>query len=137
MLIFDSHAHYFDRRFFDPAEGPNADELLPDILAPRGIVSHIVNVGTSVETSRLVLEQAARYEGMYAAVGIHPEDCQDLTDHEGQISSLRAMLSDATTRARDKIVAIGEIGLDYYEPHLRDKPCSAVIFRSAADVPIK
>ena len=121
MLLFDSHAHYYDRRFLTDAEGPCADELLPALLAPRGEVGHILNVGTSLVTSRLVLEQSARYATMYAAVGIHPEDCQDLPDCESTMTELRAMLGDADTRRRDKIVAIGEIGLDYYEPHLRDK----------------
>lgn len=116
MLLFDSHAHYFDRRFLTDAEGPTADELLPTILAPTGIVSHIVNVGTNTENAKLAIAQAAKYPGMYAAIGIHPEDCQTLTgEPETHISALRALLGDAQTRRRDKIVALGEIGLDYFE----------------------
>ncbi len=120
MLLFDSHAHYFDRRFLSGDEGPTADELLPAILSPNGEVSHIVNVGTNIESSRQALAQASRYAGMYAAVGIHPEDCQQLCgEPEQQISALRTLLGDAETRKRDKIVALGEIGLDYYErPYL-------------------
>ena len=116
MLIFDSHAHYFDRRFLTGDEGPSADELLPSILAPNGEVSHIVNVGTNVESSRRAVEQAARYAGMFAAVGIHPEDCQQIEgEPEEQLAALRELLGDEQTRKRDKIVALGEIGLDYYE----------------------
>lgn len=116
MLIFDSHAHYFDHRFLTDAEGATADELLPTILAPAGEVSHIVNVGTNVESSGQAIEQAARYVGMFAAVGIHPEDCQQIEgEPEEQLAALRELLGDEQTRKRDKIVALGEIGLDYYE----------------------
>jgi TatD DNase family protein len=116
MRLFDSHAHYFDRRFLTDAEGPTADELLPTILAPTGEVSHIVNVGTNVDSSKRAVEQAARYTGMFAAVGIHPEDCQQLDGApEEHLAALRELLGDEMTRRRDKIVALGEIGLDYYE----------------------
>lgn len=121
MTIFDSHAHYFDARFDDPSEGPSADELLNTILASNGgIVSHIVNIGTNIDSSRTAVDQAARYAGMYAAVGIHPEDCQQIEGREAQMSALRALLGcdtpdAAAYRLENKIVAIGEIGLDYYE----------------------
>lgn len=116
MHLFDSHAHYFDRRFLTDAEGPTVDELLPVILAPVGEVAHIINVGTNVENSRVAITQAAGYEGMYAAVGIHPEDCQQLEGApEAQLAALRELLGDPASRRRDKIVALGEIGLDYYE----------------------
>ena len=116
MTLFDSHAHYFDRRFLTDEEGPAANELLPQILAPSGIVSHIVNVGTNVQSSVQAVEQASRYEGMFAAVGIHPEDCQMLDGApEQHLRALRDLLGDAASRRAKKIVALGEIGLDYYE----------------------
>lgn len=125
--MFDSHAHYFDDRFEDPAEGENADAILKKVLsAYGGEVTHIVNVGTNNENSVIAMEQAARYDGMYCAIGIHPEDCQELTDPEGQIARLRALLGvgkpdPVAYRKEKKIVAIGEIGLDYYERHPVDK----------------
>ena len=121
MTIFDSHAHYFDERYNDTAEGPSADELLGTILASHGgIVSHIINIGTNIESSKLAMAQAARFEGMYAAVGIHPEDCQQIEGTDEQIASLRTLLGanapdPVAYRKERKIVAIGEIGLDYYE----------------------
>ena len=120
MLIFDSHAHYFDDRFLSDEEGPTAEQLLPNILAPTGIVSHIINVGTNIQSSRHALMQAARYPGMYAAVGIHPEDCQQIEQPEEQMRALRELLyaddpNGCALRRERKIVAIGEIGLDYYE----------------------
>lgn len=120
MLLFDSHAHYFDNRFMTDTEGPTADELLPRIFTPNGEVSRIVNIGTNIESSRKAIEQASRYEGMLAAVGIHPEDCQQIEHPEQQMSALRALLrcdagNPAAKRREKKIVALGEIGLDYYE----------------------
>ncbi len=119
-MLFDSHAHYYDDRFMTTEEGPTAADLLPAILAPCGPVSHIINIGTNIDTSRAALSQAAHYANMYAAVGIHPEDCQLLQDHDGQIVALRYLLGceqadPAAYRQANKIVALGEIGLDYYE----------------------
>lgn len=131
MLFFDSHTHYYDARFDHPEEGPSADTLLHEILSAfGGEVSHIINVGTNPENSRLCLEQAGRYPGMYAAVGIHPEDCQSLPDREEQILAIRRFLGEGTEnpaahRMKNRIVAIGEIGLDYYERHPVDKELQA------------
>ncbi len=116
--IFDSHAHYFDARFESEAEG-GADAILQSILDKT--VESVVNVGTNPETSRRALMQAAKYEGMYAAVGIHPEDCHFL-DEESSLAELRAILGTAETRRRDKIVAIGEIGLDYHADCFGEMP---------------
>lgn len=117
--IFDTHAHYFDRRYDEEAEG-GADAVLKDIFPDP--VSHIVNVGTNPQNSRLAVEQAARYPGMYAAVGIHPEDCHYLNDPEAALALISGMVSDPSRRASDKIVAIGEIGLDYHYENYGEIP---------------
>ncbi len=109
--IFDTHAHYFDGRFATEIPG-GADALLQDLFATS--VSHIINIATNPQNSRVAVEQAAKYPGMYAAVGIHPEDCHHLPDVDAAMGELRAILGTAETRKRDKIVAIGEIGLDYH-----------------------
>lgn len=109
--IFDSHAHYFDRRFETEYTG-GAQALLQAVMPEP--VSRILNVGTNPQSSRAAIEQAARHSGMYAAVGIHPEDCHMLADPEEALADLRALLGTPASRARDKIVAIGEIGLDYH-----------------------
>ena len=116
--IFDSHAHYFDARFDREAEG-GADAILQSLLGKT--VESVVNVGTNPETSRKAIAQAARYRGMFAAAGIHPEDCHFL-DEETALAELRAILGDAESRKRDKIVAIGEIGLDYHSDFFGDVP---------------
>ena len=111
MNIFDSHAHYFDGRFAKEYEG-GAEALLASIMPSP--VAHIVNVGTNCEMSRAAIAQAARWFGMYAAVGIHPEDCHFLSDADAALEEFAAILGTEETRARDKIVALGEIGLDYH-----------------------
>ncbi len=109
--IFDTHAHYFDVRFEKEAEG-GADAVLRSVFQTG--VETILNVSTNCENARSVIAQAARYPGMYAAVGIHPEDCHFLADESAALSQLRTLLGTAQTRARDKIIALGEIGLDYH-----------------------
>lgn len=116
--IFDSHAHYFDARFDREAEG-GADAILRTLF--DAAVETVINVGTNPETSRRAIEQAARYPGMYAAVGIHPEDCHALHEPES-LEELNRILGTAETRKRDKIVAIGEIGLDYHADFFGEYP---------------
>ena len=111
--IIDSHAHYFDRRFENEYEG-GADRLLRDTVFPSGIEA-IINVGTDPENSLRCIEQAAKYENMYAAVGIHPSDCQRLGGNaEDEVARLRTLIDSDEKRVKNKIVAIGEIGYDYY-----------------------
>lgn len=117
--IFDSHAHYFDRRFETETEGGAAAILEAIMPCP---VAHIVNVGTNLENSRAAVAQAARYPGMLAAVGIHPEDCHAMTDEDAALSALAELLGDRETRRRNKIVALGEIGLDYHYERYSDVP---------------
>ena len=117
--IFDTHAHYFDRRFAAEVPG-GADAILQTVLPHP--VAHIVNVGTNPENSRAAIAQAAQYPGMFAAVGIHPEDCHYLPDCDAALADLSAILGDAASRKRDKIVALGEIGLDYHYEHYGEIP---------------
>lgn len=116
----DTHAHYFDRKF--AALDGGADTLLtdPDFLSK---VRAVINVGTNLQNSQTAVDMAGKYPYMAAAVGIHPEDAQGLPDGppkgtpldpEAELASLRAWVSDPDRRKRDKIVAIGEIGYDYY-----------------------
>ena len=110
MKYFDSHAHYYDGRFESEYEG-SVDELIGALLSED--VSHIINVGTSPETSRLAIAQAKRFDSMYTAIGVHPSDAQYLT------VSMDEALSDVEALIRDKAnkcVALGEIGLDYHYP---------------------
>ena len=110
--IFDSHAHYFDRRFAEETEG--ADVILENEVFGRGIEG-IINIGTSVMSSRVCIEQAQKYPKMYAAVGIHPEDVPNCNGSiEEELAALYELVKTPDVRKQNKVVAIGEIGLDYH-----------------------
>ncbi len=116
MKLFDSHAHYFDSRL----EGlGGADKVLAEEVF-GGEVARVINVGTSGRTNLLCIEQAKKYDRMYAAVGIHPEDARELPDDpEQELMKLRGLLEN---KKENKIVAIGEIGFDYhYEGYDKEK----------------
>ena len=98
-MIFDTHAHYDDSDF-----DLDRDELLKQ-MNKEGI-SHIVNVGASLESTKRTLELANQYDFIYAAVGIHPCDVDKL--NEENFAWLREQCY------APKVVAVGEIGLDYY-----------------------
>ena len=108
MRFFDTHAHYTDERFANEFEG-GVDVLLEQIFSNG--VERIVNVGTNVQNSIDVCRQASKYTGMYASVGIHPTDCIDIEDADLAIKELSSLLE---RKDELKIVALGEIGLDYY-----------------------
>lgn len=97
-MIFDTHAHYDDERFDE-----DRDALLQS-MESRG-VDTIINVGASMDGSRNSVKLAEHYPLIYASVGVHPDDCRDFGEKE--IAGLRKMAGNA------KVVAIGEIGLDY------------------------
>jgi TatD DNase family protein len=99
MNLFDSHAHFQDSRFAE-----DRDAALSEAFA--GGVSHIVNVGTDLATSREAICLAEAYAGCYAAIGVHPHDSGSVT--EADYSALAELCK------HPKVVAIGEIGLDYY-----------------------
>ena len=96
MKIFDTHAHYFDRRFATEYEG-GAEVLLQQLMPEP--VERIVNVGTNCESSRRAIAQAACYKGMYAAVGIHPEDCHYIDDPNAALAELAEILGDVAIRS--------------------------------------
>ena len=112
MKLFDSHAHYFDHKFDTLEGGAHAILTSPEFA---DAVSYVINVGTNPETNRRCIEQTARYDFMWCAVGIHPEDCQHLDQTPDEVlSDLYDLVRDPDSRRRNKIVAIGEIGFDYY-----------------------
>lgn len=100
-MIFDSHAHYDDAVF-----DPDRDALLAAL--PQEGVCGVVNAGASLDSSLHGLKLAEQYPYFYAAVGIHPEYAATFTDDTA------AALSRLT--AHPRVVAIGEIGLDYHFP---------------------
>ncbi len=119
--IIDSHAHYFDRRFENEVEG-GADAVLKNEVFGGGILA-VINVATNPTNAIVCIEQAKKYKKMYAAVGIHPEDLAYLEGEIDQnIAQIESLLSNPEQRKAGKIVALGEIGLDYhYENYDRDR----------------
>lgn len=100
-MIFETHAHYDDAKF------DTDREMLLAELPQRGI-SPVINVGSSIATTKTTLSLAQEYPFLYAAVGVHPSDVDDLNE------DTYAWLRQQTTL--QKTVAVGEIGLDYYWP---------------------
>ncbi len=98
-MIFDTHAHYDDEAFSE-----DRDELLEG-LQQNGIGA-VVNVAAAHESLQDCLDLAHRYRHVYCALGIHPDNCGDM--EEAWIDEIRELSAD------EKVVAIGEIGLDYY-----------------------
>ena len=108
--LFDSYAHYYDSRFSQ--EGDGAHALLTALFADN--VGTIINIGTDIENSKICIAQAAKYPHMYCTVGIHPSDGLRYADPDAALADLEALLGTKESRKRDKIVALGEIGLDYH-----------------------
>ncbi len=108
-MIFETHAHYDDERFTE-----DQDALIKSM--PEKGIGRIINVGSSIESTKTTLELAKKYDYVYAAVGVHPSDIDGLNE------DTFAWLKEQT--AWEKTVAIGEIGLDYYwdkEPEVQER----------------
>ncbi|HUW47854.1 MAG TPA: TatD family hydrolase [Patescibacteria group bacterium] len=98
-MLIDSHAHLQWRSFDQDRE-----EVIN--LAKEANVKYIVNIGYDLEGSKKAVELAERHEGLYATVGIHPHNASAL--NEKVLDNLRRLSENPM------VVAIGEIGLDYY-----------------------
>jgi len=98
--IIDTHAHLDDNRF-DSDRAVVMERLARDMEA-------VITQGTTYESSVASVEMAEQYDFVFAAVGWHPEDLAGIKD-ESYIAELEKLV-----REHEKVVAIGEIGLDYY-----------------------
>ena len=98
-MIIDTHAHYDDEQF-----DADREELLGSM--EEGGIGLIVNVGSTVASWDKIVELTEKYPFVYGAVGVHPDEVGELDEEK--------FLRMADLLDRDKIVAVGEIGLDYY-----------------------
>ena len=98
-MIFETHAHYDDEQF-----DLDREELLSSM--PEQGVGTIVNVSATYESCRRVVDLVQKYPFMYAAVGIHPDEVGSL--NEERFQQMKELCK------QEKVVAVGEIGLDYY-----------------------
>lgn len=108
-MIIDTHAHYDDKQF-----DIDRDEILKSLEAED--VGIVVNASASYRSCQRVVEMAQKYPFMYAMVGVHP-------DHVGELNE-EAFVEMKKLFKEPKVVAVGEIGLDYYwdnEPREKQK----------------
>jgi TatD DNase family protein len=113
-MYFDTHAHYDDDAF-----SADRDALLSAL--PAAGIGRVLNPGCGVASSRTAVSLAARWAQVYAAVGLHPENCGGCGDVD--FDTIRALC------AEKKVVAIGEIGLDYYWAENPPRDHQRAVFR--------
>lgn len=122
MPIFDTHAHYDSSAF-------NADREAVLSALPEAGVALVVDPGCDLPSSRAALALAEQFPHVYAAVGIHPEDCAGYTDAD--LETLRQLCR------HEKAVAIGEIGLDYYWAENPPREFQQQVFRSQLELALE
>ena len=98
-MIFETHAHLDDERYDEDRE-----TLIKGLKSKN--IEIVVNIGADIATSKNTIELTKQYDFIYGAIGVHPHSAKELTNAD--LDWLR------TQSSLDKIVAIGEIGLDYY-----------------------
>lgn len=99
-MLIDTHCHL---------DFPEFDSDREEVIqrAKTGGISHIINIGSSLKGTEKSLKLAKSYELIYATCGIHPHEADKVTDKIK--TEIRALAK------QDKVVAIGEVGLDYYK----------------------
>ena len=98
-MLYDSHAHYDDRQF-------DADRTEVITAAHKCGVGYINNIASDIETSKTGIALAEEFDFVYATVGVHPSEVGGMT--QADIDWLK------NAAKHEKVVAIGEIGLDYH-----------------------
>ncbi len=119
--MIDSHCHLYIKNSTE-----QQDQLIKEAVADG--IGKIINIGIDIETSQLSLDLAEKYDSLYSTVGIHPHDAKKL--NEQSIEKLRQLA------AHDKVVAIGEIGLDFYR-NLSPKPLQYAAFKKQLELAIE
>ena len=98
-MIFDTHAHYDDEQFDEDRDG-----LLNALALNR--IGRVVNIGANIAATKATVALTQKYPFIYGAVGVHPSDAGEMNDDVLEwLGGLTKM---------PKVVAVGEIGLDYY-----------------------
>lgn len=98
-MIIDTHAHYDDEAFDE-----DRDVLIRGFY--RQGIEMVVNVGADIESSKQTILLAEKYDNLYGVIGVHPNETRNLEEEDMEWL--------AVASAHPKVVAIGEIGLDYY-----------------------
>lgn len=98
-MYFESHAHYDDSRFKE-----DRDLIINSIKDEK--ISKVINVAANMKSSLKSIALAKKYDFIYASIGVHPHDVASMLEED-----LETLIG---LSAYEKVVAIGEIGLDYY-----------------------
>jgi TatD DNase family protein len=126
MILSDTHAHL---------DFPEFDDDRQQVIrrATQAGLMLIINIGINLETSRQALRIAEAHPEIYATVGFHPHDALEATPDA--IAQLEALIEDskASGGKQPKVVAIGEVGLDYYRD-LSPRPKQQDTFRGMIDL---
>ena len=119
--MIDSHCHLY----FDSFNG-NRDQLIADAI--KAGVEKIINIGIDLESSRQCIELAEQHENLYATVGVHPHDAKTFS---------RSVLREFKIMAQHpRVVAIGEIGLDFYRDN-SPRPVQREVFRQQLELAVE
>ena len=98
-MFFDTHTHLDDEKF-----DTDREEVIASLKHEGATLC--VNIGANIKTSKMSIALAERYDFIYAAAGVHPNDTGDMSDED--LAQLEEMAK------HPRVVAIGEIGLDYH-----------------------
>ena len=91
--IFETHAHYEDVKFDSDRE-----ELLASL--PKQNIEYVINVGSNLETTNKSIELAKQYDYIYAAIGVHPSDVEELDESSYDV------LEKAANEVREKTIEV-------------------------------
>ena len=104
MELFDSHAHYNDEKFNN-----DRDEVISSVKAEG--ITRLVSVGYNIESSKFAQQISEEYDFIYHSCGISPNDLPQTEDELWkELEKIRKIVK----QKHAKLVAVGEIGLDYY-----------------------
>ena len=119
--MIDTHAHLDDRQF-----DSDRDQVIHSCF--QNGIQHIINSGTDLKTSRFSVELSQKYPQIYCTIAIHPHDAKNFTDQT---------LAELEKLAKyERVVAIGEIGLDYYRMY-SPKEAQIKAFRAQIELAFK
>ena len=126
MNLFDSHAHYNDEKFDNDRK-----EIIEQTL--KNGVSNFIVAGYNIESSKKALDIVKEYEGLYSIVGISPNDIENIKEDKDINTNILEIEKIIKTDENRKIVAVGEIGLDYYW-NKENKELQKIIFKKQIEL---
>lgn len=126
MNLFDSHAHYNDEKFDNDRK-----EIIEQTL--KNGVSNFIVAGYNIESSKKALNIVKEYKELYSIVGISPNDIEDIKEDKDIDTNILEIEKLIKANDNGKIVAVGEIGLDYYW-NKENKELQKIIFKKQIEL---